>query len=742
MTRLIKRPPRYQPPLPTLKRTELPLPPQVDDNKLQYLIQLGLPLITLFAYVGLALSGQRNSGLLIPMAVTVVASFALGLYGFIRKLLKERRMNRAYRERIRKAAQECQNDQVAQRLYYNFCYPTIDELYLMLENAIRDQSPLRVWERKPDHHDFGALSPGRGTQTSRRTFTLPNEYEAGDPRLAPAIELSELSQKVPDIPVTIHLRPSLSLNTDHEQIQPGCHVLGIAGRHTYVHNNVRAMLMQIATLHAPTDLKLFVATSPSTQTNWKWISALPHARPTTYGVGSRSSSALHIGTKSVYELFNKIKAELNNRQKLLEDHQTGATILPFLVLVIDITGIDGHEFFNSLQKLPVLDTIFTDGQDLGAAVIIVASNRDDLPSECTGVVEFYVKEGIPHFRYLETTLNGQSYQGIALYAESSRAEDEFSPVMSRFRLPETYSSALPDTLGFFEMFGVKRVEEMNIAEHWKQSLIYEQTDWLEVPIGVRKGGDIRTLKFSANGDGNHAMIAGMTGAGKSELLLTLIASLASRYDPTVLNFVLVDYKSGSAFAPIEHLPHVVDVLSNLTPSAAIRAFTAFKAEIDRRGKLMADYKCTDIIEYRRQGLHLKHDMPFLFIIIDEFAELVREHPDFRSRLENITRLGRSLGVHLILATQQPAGVINDQIRANIKLVISLRMQNKDESREVLGKADAAYLPTNVSGRAYVKVGQEELELIQVAHSGAVFVDQSEIDEPAIIWHGAAQMNAS
>ena len=245
---------------------------------------------------------------------------------------------------------------------------------------------------------------------------------------------------------------------------------------------------------------------------------------------------------------------------------------------------------------------------------------------------------------------------------------------------------------------------------------------------------MRALRFSADGDGVHGMIAGTTGSGKSELLLTLIVGMALKYDPSVINFVLVDYKGGAAFDPFVNLPHVVDIVTNLQGSAGIRTFTALRSELNRRSKLIADTNVKHIVHYRQKGLHLTREpFPFLFIIVDEFAEMVKENPDFKAQLDSITRLGRALGVTLITATQRPAGAVTDQMRANMKFRICLRVETMEDSRELLRRSDAAFLPPNIPGRAYLQVGNENVELMQVARAGGPYTGPEIDTEPPVIW---------
>ncbi|HEX9676190.1 MAG TPA: FtsK/SpoIIIE domain-containing protein, partial [Anaerolineales bacterium] len=232
----------------------------------------------------------------------------------------------------------------------------------------------------------------------------------------------------------------------------------------------------------------------------------------------------------------------------------------------------------------------------------------------------------------------------------------------------------------------------------------------------------------ADGDGVHGMIAGTTGSGKSELLLTLIAALAIRYDPRIVNFVLVDFKGGAAFEPFKKLPHCVDIATNLQGNAVERIFIAIKAELDRRAKLLADGRVGDLVDYRKRvipklkkGDPLPDTFPHLFIIVDEFAEMLMQNPEYKSQFESITRLGRAFGATLILATQRPAGMVTDQMRANMKFRVCLRVETAEDSKELLKRDDAARLPP-LGGRGYIQAGSGPLTEVQAAWAGADYTD--------------------
>ncbi len=264
-----------------------------------------------------------------------------------------------------------------------------------------------------------------------------------------------------------------------------------------------------------------------------------------------------------------------------------------------------------------------------------------------------------------------------------------------------------------------------MARRWAENKDPNNADWLKVTLGIKSGMRPRTLELEAKKDGVHGMLAGGTGSGKSEALMTLIVGLALNYSPDILNFVLVDYKGGGAFRPFEKLPHCVDIVTNLNKAAVNRMFTAINAEIRRRQKLNADTGTKDIVAYREKGLHLTQEpYPHLFVIIDEYAEMIDDYEEFKGELESITRVGRSQGVNLILASQRPKGV-TDQMRANIKLKLCLRVEQTDTSIEMLRRPDAAFLPNGMPGRGYLQVGNEPLELVQVSYTGEVQPDDRE-----------------
>ena len=242
------------------------------------------------------------------------------------------------------------------------------------------------------------------------------------------------------------------------------------------------------------------------------------------------------------------------------------------------------------------------------------------------------------------------------------------------------------------------------------------------PLGTSLDGrvDIDLVR-----DGPHGLIAGTTGAGKSELLRTLVLSLAASVGPEHLNFVLVDYKGGSTFDACTHLPHTVGLVTDLDDGLAERALVSLDAELHRRERILRSVAASDLTDYRSRQAAADialEPIARLVVVIDEFAALAKELPDFLKALVGIAQRGRSLGVHLLLATQRPAGVVNDDIRANTNLRLALRLHDTPDAVDVVGDELPAKFPRGLPGRAALRLGPDELVVFQAARCTGPVVD--------------------
>ena len=289
------------------------------------------------------------------------------------------------------------------------------------------------------------------------------------------------------------------------------------------------------------------------------------------------------------------------------------------------------------------------------------------------------------------------------------------------------------------MYDVGRVEQLNVYDRWKNN---DTTMSLQAPVGIDATGIQIALDVHEKYHGPHGLIAGSTGSGKSEFIITYILSLAINYHPDDVNFVLIDYKGGGLAGAFQKrdikLPHLVGTITNIDTVGLQRSLASIQSELRKRqiqfnkARELTDESTIDIYKYQKlyhDGI-VKKPIPHLFIICDEFAELKQQQPDFMDELISVARIGRSLGVHLILATQKPAGIVNDQIRSNSKFGICLKVQDRSDSVDVIKRPDAAKLKK--AGQFFLNVGNDELFVLgQSGWAGAGYfpsdITKREID---------------
>ncbi len=777
---VIDRPPRIQPVLP-FDEIDIPDPPDKEESGYARLIQIGLPLLTIIGYVLVSTVGGsgRTPMLLIPMALSVVASVVFSIYSFFKERQRRVAIIRGYENRLVEMHKEMQNYHDMQRRFAHYNYPDLDTLTRIVKHARtevekRDRSlraEVRLWERRVSDDDFGVVRLGIGTLPSTVTYVLGNAENFDDPQVRAAMKLASDSRFVSTMPVIIALRqpreeqPAADQDEDADAKEeaprtPVTATLGIAGERTAVYEATRAMLLHFLVFHAPTDARLYVLAAE--RRAWAWVEHVPHCQG-----DEQSQSSCFLSEIAAFappaagedddggeleQFLEGIRKILAQRKIQLQenDRDEGGSdpTLPFLLVVIDLldTTYDPRSALQDVESHAAISILLEEGAMLGAAVIFLVPERSKIPSGCRSVIEIerttpatnsrIARDTRLHFRYAEIGVNSFRYVGTADSIASLEPIDQLAHQLSTLQVRQGSGANLPSSVSFLDLMGWPNslpVIQDAVLHNWQTSILAQRANWLRVKLGRMSGNKPRTLVFSARRDGVHGMVAGSTGSGKSELLISLIVGMAVTYDPSVLNFVLVDYKGGGAFSAFEHLPHCVDIITNLGGDGVTRMFTAIQSELHRRQALNTRTDTKNIVEYRQKGLHQTYQpYPYLFIIIDEFAEMIADRSEYKAQLETITRLGRAQGVSLILAAQRPSGV-TDQMRSNIKFRIALRVETAGESREMLRRSDAAFLPTGVPGRGYLQVGNEEIELIQVAYTGDPFVDANQRPTAPVIW---------
>ncbi len=778
----IDRPPRIQPELP-FDEIEIPAPPDKPKGGWERLIQVALPLITIIGFIAVSsMGGNRSPLMVLPMALAVVASTGFAVYSYFKEKREQAEITRAYEERLVELNKQMHVYHDMQRRFYHYNYPNASTTFRVVRNTRHEaektdrslRSESRLWERRTDDEDFGVVRLGMGTLPSTVVYRLSNVENFDDPQVREAMKLERDSLHVSDIPVIICLRQPFeeknkadeeAVSEEEEKAQeesvkitPVTHALGIAGDRAGVYEYVRAMLAHFVVFHAPMDARLFVLAARKQE--WTWTDALPHSQndietqcrffledvkenQEEKGFDEEEEGPLGRYLEGIRKTLSTRKLQLESRE---ESEGKGDPTLPFMLVVVDLMDsiYDKQSPFYDLESDAAISILIEQGAALGAAVIFLVPERAKVPSGCQSAIE--IERTTPatnlksplhkvHFRYAEVGVNTFRYVGEADFVANPQHMEALAKELAQFEVRRGPGAGLAAAVPFLDLYGYQSLQQLetDVVDKWHKSTEPRYANWLRCKIGRMGGSKPRTLVFSAKRDGVHGMVAGSTGSGKSELLISMIAGMAVTYDPSVLNFVLVDYKGGGAFKEFEDLPHCVDIITNLEGDAVTRMFTAINAEMKRRQKLNADTGTKNIVEYRQKGLHETHyPYPYLFIIIDEFAEMIADRAEYKSELETITRVGRAQGVSLVLAAQRPSGV-TDQMRSNIKFRICLRVETPGESREMLRRTDAAFLPPGIPGRGYLQVGNEEIELMQVAYTGDRIKDPHQAPPPAVIW---------
>ncbi len=610
---------------------------------------------------------------------------------------------------------ECERTREEQILKSN--YP---EIAKFLDYAIQNRSHL--WERRPVDDDFLALRLGSGEQLMLGELEYPEQKFNLDQD-----DLEEQMYSVAEAKYVLKGVPVL-LNTIRYN------VIGLVGDKKNKIPFLRQLIAQIAVLHSYDEVKIVLLLEPTDLQEMEFASFLPHVWNDEKSIRFIASTPGEAGTLGEY-IKNSIE------ESLTKPFTLEATLKnrPYYFIIST-----NKRLFDNME---VLKDILRHDTNCGVSILAA---MEDLPKECSIQVEIDNRnEG--KLVYLRDVEKNDIRFSIDNCPDESIERSMKAVANTNLRLLSSAFS-LPKSYTFLEMFGAGRVEHLNVSKRWQDN---NPVFSLSVPVGVSTDGTPFYLDLHQKFQGPHGLVAGMTGSGKSEFLVTYILSLAVNFHPDEVAFVLIDYKGGGLAGAFDdkargiHLPHLVATITNLDGSTIQRSLVSIESELKRRqhvlneARSLSDEGTIDIYSYQRMYRNkiVTDPMPHLFIICDEFAELKQQQPEFMEQLISIARIGRSLGVHLILATQKPAGVVNEQIRSNTKFRVCLKVQDKADSMDMLERPEAASL--RETGRFYLQVGYNELfALGQSAWSGATYQPQDEVvvqkDESVQFIDGAGQ----
>ena len=548
----------------------------------------------------------------------------------------------------------------------------------------------RLWERRAWDRDFLSLRLGLGTLPTLTELSVPRQHGTdADPRVG---ALAAAYREVSDVPYVLAMA---ELST-----------VGFAGTRSVSIDAARGLVLQAAVLHSPADLGIAAAIPSGAEGGWEWLKWLPHAST---GAGLIGGRPLATGRQAL-DLLQRLRAE---QRRVLDDRNAryaadGATDRPALLVVID----------EELQlERSLVAEVLDNARALRTAVIWIGRDPLGLPGQCRVTVDA-TPDRLASVVEIDTGVERHQIrlEGVSAVA-AHRVARELAPMSDA--TSASAAAAIPGRVRLLEQIGLATPTAEHVAELWQRP-----KRGLSAAIGMAAG---EPLRIDLRSDGPHALIAGMTGAGKSELLRTVVASLAAEHPPTKLTFLLIDYKGGAAFAPCRALPHVLDVVSDLDAELGERALVSLDAEMKRREQLLADARADNLIDLERRAPELAP--PNLVIMVDEFAKLRDEIPQFIDGVVDVAQRGRALGIHMILAAQSLRTAFTPAVRANTNLRIALRVASDVESEDVIEANDAARIPSGdaARGRAFARIGHDHLVEFQAAHVSGRFVDASQAE---------------
>ncbi|MBT2536882.1 FtsK/SpoIIIE domain-containing protein [Arthrobacter sp. ISL-69] len=590
---------------------------------------------------------------------------------------------------------------------------TVDSIYKL--------GPL-LWTHRPEHKGFLGLRFGLGTAPSRISFEEPGNNETEAEYMQEIQACLKQFQDIEGVPIVSQLRSSGAF--------------GLAGGRGLVDDVARGMVLQTVGLHSPAEVVVTAITSAQSRERWNWLQWLPHV-----GSGHSPLSGDHLaaGPAGGSSLLARLEDLVDQREAGAQsprpaprpgvDSENGdipAPVLPsVLVIVEDDAPVDRGRLTRLVER----------GPDSGVHVMWVATSVQSLPAACR---DFMVVDGD------HGTTTGQVRLGRHTYPVSCESLDAelatqlarmLSPVVDVGK-PVDDDSDLPRAVSYVSLIGKDFMDNPQaVADRWKENNTVRATavanrkdnGTLRALVGSK---GVEPLYLDLKNEGPHALVGGTTGAGKSEFLQSWVMGMAAAYSPDRVSFLFVDYKGGAAFADCLHLPHTVGLVTDLSQHLVRRALTSLRAELHYREHLLNRKKAKDLLGLQREAD--PEAPPYLIIIVDEFAALATEVPEFVDGVVDVAARGRSLGLHLILATQRPAGVIKDSLRANTNLRVALRMADEEDATDILGVPTAAYFDPSIPGRGAAKTGPGRIQGFQTGYAGGWTTEKPQAPQMDIV----------
>lgn len=666
------------------EKLEILSPKNRDESEEQSFLLSVMPmLVNMLLMVGLR--GMMGGGgmFVVYFAATMTVSTTITIINFVReknkRIVKEERRKKIYMEYLSGREDAVIRLREREQVVANYMNPSLHDYMAFIEDFDN-----RLFEKRREHDDYLKVRLGDGIVPSNCQVDYKKEdYVDTDDELKDFPEvMHDKYEYISSMPVCLDLKD--------------VNAVGFIGSRTKLYQMEKNLIIEFAASHFYKDVKLFLIMDEEDVPMFSWARWLQ----ITYNENNRMRNFMYDADSAKITL-EFLYSELSARESM---GGVAEGMPDYIVMVFRSQLIGNHPVSKFIEK----------ANDLGFRFVFFEEFEEFVNSACSTRI-FLDKD--TYSGYVQDIDNGEEIQ-LFDYAHVSRKDAE----LAAKKLACVYvdevnlENSLTKNITLFQLLDIMSPYDLDLGRRWSQSQIYKS---MAAPIGVKSGDEIVYLDLHEKYHGPHGLVAGTTGSGKSEILQTYILSMATLFHPYEVGFIIIDFKGGGMVNQFRDLPHLNGAITNIDGNEIERSLLSIKAELIKRQELFAEQEVNHIDDYIRafkEG-RARIPLPHLILIVDEFAELKSEQPEFMKELISAARIGRSLGVHLILATQKPSGVVSDQIWSNSKFKLCLKVQNKNDSNEVLKSPLAAEIKE--PGRAYLQVGNNEIfQLFQSAYSGA------------------------
>lgn len=659
------------------------LPPQQKPRETgrDFLLKMLPMVISMMAMMGLRLAMGRNPLYLLYYAAFMGTTLVVSIMRAVKskkefKQALEKRVT-VYNDYIEKKVNQIESARSEEHLILNKMEISPDKALEEIE-----QFDYHLFQKEKKHEDYLFVNVGQGSVPSMNQidYNQREVLEIEDEFMNYPEQIHDSYKYIDDAPVMLNLN--------------GSNAIGVVGNRDKLYQFAQNLIISIAAQHFYNDTKIMLIINEDDVKDFAWARWIKHVVDDKSGRRfiMYDNDSVKSGQEYIYNMLGQ------REQTKAKDFSN------YIVLVYRSEQISGHPINDYISK----------ASELGFTFVFFEEYEEMLHHDCDARVFLDAQE---NKGFIQNVVDGTRQQNFTYpMLQKDRIERAALKMAGVYVDEISLENTLTKSITLYELLGIMNAYDLDLKERWNTSKVYES---MAAPLGVRGDGSILALDIHEKAHGPHGLVAGTTGSGKSEIMQSFIVSLATLYHPYEVGFILIDFKGGGMANQFKNLPHLNGAITNIDGKQINRSLSSIKAELLKRQSLFSEYEVNHIDDYIRlykEGT-ATIPLPHLILIVDEFAELKSEQPEFMKELISTARIGRSLGVHLILATQKPAGVVNDQIWSNSRFKLCLKVQDKSDSNEVIKSPLAAEI--REPGRAYLQVGNNEIfELFQSGYSGA------------------------